>query len=67
MLHTHPNVIPRPSAEDRNEARRVRLPFLVASRRDIYAFTTTGDVVAVVVKEWWADRVDRRRSRVANR
>lgn len=61
VLHTHPNAIPRPSIEDREEARRVRLPFLVASSRHIYAVTTTGEIAAVVVNEWWPDRVGRGR------
>lgn len=60
VVHTHPNSIPRPSPEDWLEARRLGLPFIVVSARNIYAVTRTGQVAAVVENEWWADRVERR-------
>jgi hypothetical protein len=50
VAHTHPNSSPRPSDQDRREAVRLGLPFLVVSQNDIYTVTPGegGDAISRV-------------------
>jgi proteasome lid subunit RPN8/RPN11 len=44
VIHTHPWRVPRPSNHDKEEARRLRLPFYVASRTQLCVAEANGHV-----------------------
>lgn len=44
VMHTHPAQVPRPSAQDVAEARRLRLPFYVVSRPRLCVVDRDGTV-----------------------
>jgi hypothetical protein len=59
IAHTHPNSARHPSVHDRAEALRLLIPFLIVSRDDIYGISSHGEVVTVVEKERWSERIEK--------
>jgi hypothetical protein len=52
VIHTHPRRNPLPSAQDRAEARRLRLPFYVVSRAALCVAHFTGSVACAGRTPW---------------
>ena len=54
VVHTHPSSSPRPSAADREAARRLRLPIVILTPRDIAYATPAGAIVVAIRNRSWA-------------
>jgi hypothetical protein len=52
VIHTHPTARPKPSAHDRAEAQRVRLPFYVVSRAALCVTDSAGSVSCARTIPW---------------
>lgn len=52
VIHTHPIARPKPSAQDRAEAKRVGLPFYVVSRAGLCVSDTEGSVSCARTIPW---------------
>ncbi|MBW3565530.1 MAG: hypothetical protein KY459_12460 [Acidobacteria bacterium] len=60
VAHTHPKDAPAPSFRDQRAAKRLQMPFIVASPRDLFLIASDGTVTALVRNQWWMDTPDRR-------
>lgn len=54
VIHTHPRSRPMPSAQDRAEARRLRLPFYVVSRTALCVVDAAGRTSCAARTPWLA-------------
>jgi hypothetical protein len=55
IVHTHPAVVdPKPSQQDVETARRLRLPVYTVSRGGIWKAVPDGSVVSVDDARWWS-------------
>ena len=57
VIHTHPQYAPEPSAGDRAEARRIRLPVIVITPSAVVAAHPDGSVSRIADdRRWWSSR-----------
>lgn len=63
IAHTHPRDVPQPSVNDQKEAKRLGLPFVVVSPRNIYQIGADGKTVPVIRNQPWARSIARDRNR----
>lgn len=54
IMHTHPFGAPQPSRGDRDEARRIGLPFVVVTRLAVTVAWPDGSVSSLIEGELWA-------------
>jgi proteasome lid subunit RPN8/RPN11 len=55
IVHTHPAVVdPKPSEQDVETARRLRVPVYAVSRSGIWKAVPDGSIVAVEDSRWWS-------------
>jgi proteasome lid subunit RPN8/RPN11 len=54
IVHTHPNIAPKPSPGDCETARRLAVSVFVLTASNIYIATSRGEIVAAVTDSPWA-------------